>query len=122
MRRLELKGNTPTSSLSDKDNRFAELYGASTGNMKATELRQAGEPGYRVYLPGQDPDFTWRTNDGRGIKIYDMTEEHLRNAISWAQRQLVRQFGAVTWLEQLQPMVHALNQFMLEAKRRGFKF
>lgn len=88
-----------------------------------TELGAGGyapfyESGDTEPVSGQK-EFVWRTRDGRQIPVTEMTDEHLRNAISWAQRRLVHELGTSRWLSSTKLLARAFYEFVREAEQRG---
>lgn len=74
----------------------------------------------RIAEPERKP-FVWKTYEGVSMKVSEMEESHLQNAINWCQRILTRQFGNTRWMSDTKKTVRALYEFLEEAERRGLK-
>ena len=75
-------------------------------------------------------ELVWTTNDGRQVKIKDMTDEHLRNCIYWMTRndkrqqftiRLGTQAGRVGMLGE-QPFEPYYSAMRREATRRNLRW
>lgn len=66
-------------------------------------------------------EFTWTTRDGVSVKPCDMDEQHLRNTVSWLQRNLVYNFGSAPYLGKLSEKVYAFYKMLEECQRRGIE-
>lgn len=65
--------------------------------------------------------FEWKTRDNGYIVPEAMTEEHLRNTISFLARFLIASLANASFLGTLDYKVEALNAMLKEAKRRNIR-
>lgn len=63
-------------------------------------------------------DFIWQAQTGP-VYPSQMIESHLRNAISYLSRVLIRELSSSPWLQRTRYKVLALSEMLLEAKKRG---
>jgi len=66
-------------------------------------------------------NYRWKMRNGELIAPRDMTEEHLRNTVSFIERMLVHAFGSVPYLDATEERLVALTMMIRECRRRGFR-
>ena len=66
--------------------------------------------------------YVWTTGSGMRVEPRGMDDRHLQNAIFWAARTAISQFGAATWLNAtFAKRIEGLHHLLQEAKRRGLE-
>ncbi|MFI5223778.1 MAG: hypothetical protein ACHQX3_05950 [Nitrospirales bacterium] len=63
----------------------------------------------------------WKTGVGEILRVTDMEEQHLRNAISFCARRLIGRLSSTVYVDELTTYIEGLANLMTEAKRRGFR-
>lgn len=66
-------------------------------------------------------EYRWVNEDGQRLRPSEMSQEQLRNAISYTQRNLVRLFGIILYIDETTHHVYALHEMLKEAGRRGYR-
>jgi hypothetical protein len=69
----------------------------------------------------QDKPFRWTDSQGHKWAPKEMTEQHLRNTISFVTRRLAASILSAPYLDSLSHWFEAQHYLMKEAKRRGYR-
>ena len=78
-------------------------------------------PGERkAFTVSLDPNY-WRTGVGIYTHVSDMSEEHLRNTVSYLARTQARALGVNPFLHTLQHTLAQFSALLAECKRRGIQ-
>jgi hypothetical protein len=76
---------------------------------------------YKLPLLTDEHPFSWKTSDGRKVHPSELSDEHLRNCVSFTQRQLIKVTLDATFLDRTIMVARAYYEFLKEAKRRGMR-
>lgn len=96
---------------------YKQLLEAAEGRISVLEVTLATERAQTA----KASTFQWRTRDHGTVTPESMTEEHLRNTVSFLTRRLTAQFGAVAYITETAYHVEALNAMLKEVARRGLR-